>query len=73
MLAPSENSASIADHLVHLRIGLDDLHQFSSSSIMTDEGGNQDSNVLMLVTMESGKRDKEVFGSVVSQERFDVL
>jgi len=41
LLAPSENSASIEDHLVHLTIGgihSNGLHQFSSRSIMTDEG-----------------------------------
>ena len=38
LLAPSENSASIEDHLVNLRIGSDDSHQLSSRSIMTDEG-----------------------------------
>ena len=38
LLAPSENSASIEDHLVNLRIGSDDSQQFSSRSIMTDEG-----------------------------------
>ena len=38
LLAPSENSASIEDHLVNLRIGSDDSHKLSSRSIMTDEG-----------------------------------
>ena len=38
LLAPSENSASIENHLVNLRIGSADSNQFSSRSIMTDEG-----------------------------------
>ena len=41
LLAPSENSASIEDHLDHLRIGgihSNGLHEISSCSIMTDEG-----------------------------------
>ena len=41
LLAPSENSASIDDHLDHLKIGgihSHGLHGISSCSIMTDEG-----------------------------------
>ena len=41
LIAPSENSASIEDHLAHLRISgihSNGLHRFSSRSIMTDEG-----------------------------------
>ena len=53
LLAPSENSASIEDHLDHLRIdGIhpNGLHQFSSRSIMTDEG----STLVKVASLVSG-------------------
>ena len=53
LLAPSENSISIEDHLVHLRIGgihSNSLHRVSSRSIMIDEG----SALIKVVSLISG-------------------
>ena len=49
------------------------MMSFRYSTLEMLARGNQDSSILMFVTMELGYRGREVFGSMGVQEGFEVL